>query len=104
LNDRSADTFMNYYARSAIFGLPRVSPNLTFNFKPIQNAEIEDQVRNYETYVASFNREAALKHPLGYLVVRRDAAFDFSRIDLWYKREAAEHYGPYDLYRLSLLN
>jgi hypothetical protein len=104
LNDRSADTFMNYYARSAIFGLPRVSPNLTFNFKPIQNAEIEDQVRNYETYVASFNREAALKHPLGYLVIRRDAAFDFSLIDRWYQRAAAEHYGPYDLYRLSLLN
>jgi hypothetical protein len=104
LNDRSADTFMNYYARSAIFGLPRVSSNLTFNFKPIQNAEIEDQVRNYETYVASFSREAALKHPLGYLVVRRDAAFDFSRIDRWYKREEAEHYGPYDLYRLSPLN
>lgn len=104
LQNKSEDTFMNLYARGAIFGLERVRPKLTSNYKPIQDAEIEEQVRLYETYVASFTPEAALKHPIAYVVVRRDSPFDFSRIDLWYQRGVAEPNGVYDLFRLSARN
>lgn len=102
LNNRSGDTFLNHYARSAIFGLPRVSAKLTFHYKPIQDAEIEEQVQAYEAYVESFSREDALKHPVAYIVVRRDSGFDFSRIEQWYELAAAERFGAYDLYRLKL--
>jgi hypothetical protein len=100
LHDKGSDRFMNYYARTAIFGHPRVLSKLTFDYRPIQDAEIEEQVRAYETYVASFSQEAALRHPIAYVIVRRDRGFDFSRIDLWYQRDAGESMGAYDLYRL----
>lgn len=102
LHDKSGDTFLNHYARSAIFGLPRVSSKLTFHYKPIQDAEIEEQVHAYETYVQLYSREVALKHPIAYVVVRRNSGFDFSRLDLWYERDAGERVGAYDLYRLKL--
>jgi hypothetical protein len=102
LHDKSGDTFLNHYARSAIFGLPRVSSKLTFHYKPIQDAEIDEQVHAYETYVESYSREVALKHPIAYVVVHRDSGFDFSRIDLWYERDTGERVGDYDLYRLKL--
>jgi hypothetical protein len=102
LQDKGSDRFMNYYARTAIFGHPRVLSKLTFDYRPIQDTEIEEQVRAYESYVASFSQEAALKHPIAYAIVRRDSAFDFSRIDLWYQRDAGESMGAYDLYRLRL--
>jgi hypothetical protein len=101
LNDKSGDTFLNHYARSAIFGLPRVSKKLTFHYTPIRDAEIEEQVQAFDTYVGSFSRDVALKHPIAYVVVPRDSSFDFSRIDLWYERDAGERLGAYDLYRLK---
>jgi hypothetical protein len=102
LKDRTNDPFMNYYTRSAMFGHERALANLSFYASPISDAEIEGQVRSYETYVARFSREEALKHPITYVAVLPEGEFDFSRIDLWYERDAGERVGPYDLYRLKL--
>lgn len=102
LHDRTNNLFLNYYTRSAVFGHERALPNLSLHPSSIQDAEIEEQVRLYETYVTSFSREEALKRPITYVVVLRDSTFDFSRIDLWYERDAGELVGAYDLYRLRL--
>lgn len=101
LHEQSKDGFMNYYARSAIFGHERVLPKLSLNFHPIQVDEIENSVHSYETYINSFSREEALKHPISYVLVRADDGFDFSRIDLWYERDEGERLGDYVLFRLK---
>jgi hypothetical protein len=102
LYDRTDDAFMNYYTRSAMFGHERVLPSLSLNSKPIEDTDIEQQVRVYETYVTSFSREEAVKHPITYVIVLSQSGFDFSHIDRWYERDTAEHIGDYDLYRLKL--
>jgi hypothetical protein len=102
LSDRSEDRFLNYYTRSAIFGHERVLPKLSFDFRPIGEAEIQEQVRVYENYVMSFAREDSLKHLIAYVIVRHETAFNFSHIDRWYERDAGERIGAYDLYRLKL--
>jgi len=101
LHERCPDLFMNYYARSALFGHERILPQLSLHRRPIQDAEIQEQLRVYETYVASFSREEARKYPIRYVIVSSEVGFDFSRLDLWYERDAGERIGPYLLYRVS---
>jgi len=102
LHNRTDDLFLNYYTRSAIFGHERVLPVLSSHHKPIQDPEIEEQVRLYESYIAAFSREEALRTKITYVIVRAESNFDFSRIDQWYERDAGERVGDYDLYRLKL--
>ena len=102
LHDRTDDRFMNYYTRSAVFGHERVLPNLSLHPKPIENADIDEQVRAYETYVMTFSKEEVLKHPISYVVVLSESGFDFSHIDRWYERQSQERIGPYELYHLKL--
>ncbi len=90
------------FAPSVIFGLERVYPALSSQFKPIQQDEIEREVQAYLTYANSFSREEALKRPIAYAVVPVDGSFDFSNLDRWYERDAGERVGAYDLYRLKL--
>lgn len=100
LNQRNRDTFMNHYARIAIFGHERVVPMLSFDFKPILNEEIEEEVRRYRAYVDSFSSEKASSRPIAYAVTKGES--DFSRLDLWYERDAGERIGDYKLYHLKL--
>jgi hypothetical protein len=100
LNERTDDTFMNHYARIAIFGHERVVPMLSFDFKPVQQEEIEEEVRTYQAYADSFSREKVLLHSLTYVVTRGES--DLSHVDLWYERDAGERIGDYNLYRLKL--
>jgi hypothetical protein len=100
LNETSGDAFMNHYARIAIFGHERVVPMLSFHFEPIRPEEIEAAVREYQTYVESFEREKVLLRPLTYVITRGES--DLSHVDLWYERDAGERIGDYNLYRLKL--
>ena len=100
LSERSEDTFMNHYARVAIFGHERVVPMLSYNFKPIQQEEIEGELRAYQAYTESFSPEKVLLQPLTYVVTRGES--DLSHVDLWYERDAGERFGDYNLYRLKL--
>jgi hypothetical protein len=96
------DPAMNYYARSVIFGHERILPALSFHFKPIQDQEIEDEVRAYRTYANSFSREQAIKRPITYAVIPTEGTFDFTNLDRWYERDAGERLAAYNLYRLKL--
>jgi len=100
LNERTNDTFMNHYARVAIFGHERVVPMLSFDFKPVQEWEIEEEVSTYQAYADSFSREKVSLHPLTYVVTSGES--NLSRVDLWYERDAGEKIGEYNLYRVRL--
>ncbi len=100
LNETSGDTFMNHYARIAIFGHERVVPMLSFHFEPIRPEEVEEEVKAYESYADSFSREKVLLHQLTYVVSKGES--DLSHVDLWYERDAGERFGEYRLYRVKL--
>lgn len=101
LSDR-IDLFLAWRAKSTIFGPERVSMVLSPDFQSIRENEIEQEVRAYEDFVKSFSLAQALDRPIGYAVTLGNSPFDFSRIDLWYERDAGEHVGAYLLYRLKL--
>ncbi|HET9711764.1 MAG TPA: hypothetical protein VFP64_07775, partial [Pyrinomonadaceae bacterium] len=90
------------YARAAIFGHERIIPGLNLHFEPIKEEEIEQAIRDYQTYADSFSREEALKRPLAYAVLLAEDNFDLSNLDRWYEREGGERVGDYVLYRLKL--
>jgi len=69
------------YARAAIFGHERIIPGLNLHFEPIKDEEIEQAIREYQTYVDSFSREEALKRPLAYAVLLAEDNFDFTNLD-----------------------
>jgi hypothetical protein len=100
LSQRNADTFMNHYARVAIFGHERVVPLLSFDFKPIQDTEIEEEIKRYQDYVDSFSSEKAALRPVGYAITKGES--DLSHLDLWYERDTGERIGGYYLYHLKL--
>jgi hypothetical protein len=102
LNDRTADSYGTYYARTTLFGPERGVAFLNQDFQPIRQDEIEREVSAYELFASSFSRNEALKLPLGYAVMPSDGEFDFSHIDLWYERDTGERVGAYTLYRLKL--
>jgi len=101
LQGKSNDFALSYYARAALFGHERVLPQLSLDQRVVQDSEIQEQLRAYDAYVASFSQSEALKHPFGYVVVPVGNQFDFSRIDRWYEREPAERVGQFDLYRVK---
>lgn len=90
--------------RTVIFGYERTSPALTFQFKPIQEDEIEREVSAYETYEKSFSRDEVLQRPFAYAVIDANHNFNYARLDRWYERDPGERVGDYTLYRLRLRN
>lgn len=102
LKAQAEDVFMSNYVRTAVFGHERVVPTLTLHPRAISETEIEEEVRNYEAYVAAFAREEVMKFPITYVIVRAESEVDFSRVDQWYERDVEERVGAYNLYRLRL--
>jgi hypothetical protein len=100
----NGDPTMDRYARSLIFGHERITPTLNFHFRPIQQDEIDQEVRTYQAYSDSFSREEVLKRPITYAVIPADTNFDFTNLDRWYERDAGERVGAHTLYRLKLRN
>jgi len=90
------------YARAAIFGHERILPGMNLHFEPIKPEEIEEAIRDYQTYVDSFSRAEALKRPLTYAILLAEDKFDFTNLDRWYERDTGERVGDYVLYRLRL--
>ena len=101
LNGAPDDPGMNYYARAVIFGHDRIIPALSGDFKPIQQDEIEDEIRKYEAYANSFSREQAAKRLITYAVIPADGSFEITNLDRWYQRDEGERVGSYVLYRLK---
>jgi len=93
---------LSYYVKYVVFGHERVRPLFSLNFQPITQDEIESELVAYDTFINSFSREQALKHPISYSVVLTDRNFDFSNIDRWYERDTGERVGESMLYSLKL--
>lgn len=104
LHGNPEDPAMNYYARAVLFGHERIVPALAGDFKPIQDAEIESEIRAYETYAQNFSLAQAVKRPLAYVIAPASGNFDFVNIDRWYERDSGERVGSYVLYRVKLKN
>jgi hypothetical protein len=100
LNERTDDPSLNFYTTGIVFGFDRTFSTLSLLSKPIQQDEIEEEVRAYQAYADAFSREKVLQHPLNYVVTR--VGPDLSHIDRWYERDAGERFGVYTLYRLNL--
>ncbi len=89
-------------AVGAIFGHDRYNPTLTNHFKPITTTEIEDKVRQYAEYAASFDCARARHPEISYVIVDTRSPSDFTNLDWWYKRDAGERIGPFTLYQVKL--
>jgi hypothetical protein len=92
----------HFYYNLAIFGWERANPVLALNPKPITQAERETELRLYVEYVASFNRERAVRPTLTYFVKRTDEAQDLTNLERWYEPGEGERVGEFTLYRLKL--
>jgi hypothetical protein len=90
-------------ATMSLFGYERYNPGFTRDFRKITSNEIEERVREYAKYVASFNNDRALHPKLSYVVLLTAATFDFSNIDSWYRHDLGQRIGPYTLYQLQVL-
>jgi len=90
----------NIQVRVAVFGLPRVNGVLSRNPTPISDAEIRAQVDAYTSYVNSFSTVQANRWPLVYVITIGDP--DFTNLDRWYTRTAAEQTGESIVYKVKL--
>lgn len=88
--------------RGAVFGLTRVNSTLTEEYRPISADEIEAEVRAYSTYVDNFSEEQARRWPLSYVVLVQGRAYDLSKLDRWYERDAGEKVGDAIVHRVRL--
>ncbi|MEA2174676.1 MAG: hypothetical protein QOD00_2268 [Blastocatellia bacterium] len=87
---------------SALFGFERAVDGLKDEPQPITRDELDQELRRYAEYRASFTRERAALLPLSYLVLANDAEVNLSNLDQWYERDAGEHLGSFTLYGLKL--
>jgi hypothetical protein len=87
---------------SALFGFERAVEGLSEHPKPITREELDQELRRYADYCASFTGERAASVKLSYLVMADDAKVELSNLDQWYERDAGEHLGGFTLYRLKL--
>lgn len=102
-----ADDFVRDYQRRgfveyAIFGWERANPRLTVNHKPITEAELQVEARNYADYISHFDRSRAAHPMLSYLLIASDQNINFEHLDRWYLRDQGERIGRYLLYRVRL--
>jgi hypothetical protein len=104
LNQKTDDSYMNFFAPSVIFGDERFIPALSLHPKPITPEEIEEEVRAYQAYSDGFSRENVVRRPLLYLITIAEREINLSNLERWYDRDAGERVGHYNLYRLKLRN
>jgi hypothetical protein len=91
-----------YGFTAALFGFERAVEGLSDNRRPITREELDQELRLYAEYRASFSRESAAAVKLSYLVLSNDAGVDLTNLDQWYERDNGERIGAFTLYRLKL--
>jgi hypothetical protein len=92
----------NFAVVYALFGWGRLSDRLVLNPQPLTDGEIASEVRAYRDYIASFDRERAVRYPLSYLIIPAEDAGVPATIDKWYEHDTGERVGDLMLYRLKL--
>jgi len=85
---------------SVVFGWERVNSRLASEPNPISEQEIQQQVRQYADYVATFDHTRAGSVPLAFAIVSRKD--NLSNLDRWYARDEGESVGNLMLYRVRL--
>ncbi len=96
--DRALHT--DFFTRWEVFGAERANPILAVRPAPITEEEITNAVKDYSTFIASFNSGLAGNPLLSYAVVSPDA--NLSNLDRWYERCEGERIGELVIYRLAL--
>jgi hypothetical protein len=91
-----------YGCAVGLFGFDRLIDGLNPNAKPISRQEMDDELRSYAAYVASFDRERASSPRLSYVVTPITEEPDLANLDRWYQRDAGEIVGKFKLYRVAL--
>lgn len=87
---------------AGLFPYQRLSPVVSGSNVPITPEELRAQVTSYLEYSRAFNRERASSPTLSYVVVPAEDQPDYTNLDRWYQRDAAERIGDFVLYRLKL--
>jgi hypothetical protein len=90
-----------YGFMAALFGFERAVEGLSDHPRPITREELDQELRRYASYRASFTRQRAASLKLSYLVLASDAPVDLSNLDRWYERDEGERQGSFTLYRLK---
>ncbi len=85
---------------AAIFGSERALPALGQGNK-ITADEIKAEVNKYETFVSSFNADAAGNPILDYIIVPEKAEPNYGNLDRWYQRDAGKSAGLFKVYKLT---
>jgi hypothetical protein len=88
--------------RGAVFGLTRVNPTLTQDFRPISADEIRREVDNYSSYVRNFSTKEAGRWPLSYVILDGGRSYDLANLDRWYERDDGSTIGTALVYRVRL--
>lgn len=88
---------------TALFGHERVIAYISAGKpQPITEAEIEDQVKQYEAFIATFNQDTANEHPLSYVVFPVARGLDLTNLDKWYERDQGEEIEGFKIFRVRL--
>ncbi|MCU1265810.1 MAG: hypothetical protein JWM21_2128 [Acidobacteria bacterium] len=91
-----------YGFTAGLFGFERTIKGLSLNPKPISAAELENELKQYADYCASFTLDCATRTELSYLVMPVAEERNLTNLDRWYERDGGEQVGHYRLYRLKL--
>lgn len=87
----------------ALWGWGRHTDRLNSEYTPLSFAEVDEEVRSYGAYLASFDPAHPDAVRLSYMIAPsavREASFE--NVDKWYRRYDKEIYGNYALYKLQL--
>ena len=87
-------------APSVVFGWERVNPRLAATPNPVAEQDIQEELRRYADYVASFDQARATSLPLTFVVA--SPSDNLANLDRWYVRDEAEKAGNLLLYRVKL--
>jgi hypothetical protein len=85
---------------SVVFGWERVNSRLAPEPNPVSEQEIQQEIRQYADYLATFDHARAASMPLAFAVASRKE--NLSNLDRWYVRDEGESVGNLMLYRVRL--
>jgi len=87
-------------APSVVFGWERVNPRLASAPNPITEPELQQEVRRYADYIATFDRVRAASLPIAFVVAA--PGDNLANFDRWYLRDQGQVAGRLVLYRVML--
>jgi hypothetical protein len=104
VNEQSLEklAYQQQFLLRSLVGWGHSNAAWTINWRPIEPAEIQAELRSYADYRSRFTHAQAERLPLTYVVTTIDEGTDFSNLDRWYERDTGERIGKFILYRVKL--